>query len=213
MGVDHRQRDGDLLARGRRQRQARQPRARLGGQQAAAGRGAVVIEHGLHALLPLAALIDQGVAQPDAGAQVEQVRRRDPRLGQPADHHKLAQAAPVSAVALGRLLGLAPRGGLGRLGEMHARADRAELLDDEPPARRRLQRHLEVPAAEACCESPHRGAVGRRDTAARDLARRGVDPLGGDLRAMLIKSHYDRHPGPPQAPRSERLRGRAPRLS
>ena len=81
VGVDHRQRDGDLLARGRRQRQARQPRARLGGQQATAGWGAVVIEHGLHALLPLAALIDQGVAQPDAGAQVEQVRGRDPRLG------------------------------------------------------------------------------------------------------------------------------------
>jgi hypothetical protein len=195
VGVDHRQRDGDLLARGRRQRQARQPGARLGGQQAAVGRGAVVIEHGLHALLPLAALIDQRVAQPDAGAQIEQVLGRDPRFGQPADHQQLAQVARVGAIALGALLGPAPRGGLGRLGQMDARADRAELLDDEPPARRRLQRHLKLLAAKARGEPSHARAIGRRDAAARDLAGRGVDPLGGDLRSMLIQSHYDRHSG------------------
>jgi hypothetical protein len=30
---------------------------------------------------------------------------------------------------------------------------------------------------------------------------------------MLIQSHYDRHTGPPQAPRFQSLRGPAPRLS
>jgi hypothetical protein len=167
--------------------------ARLGGQQPAAGRGAVVVEHGLHALLPLAALIDERVAQPDAGAKIEQMRRRDPRLRQPPDHQQLTQMARVGAIALGALLGPAPRRGLGRLGEMDPRPDRAEFLDDEPPARRRLQRDLEVLAAEAPSEPSHARPVRRRDASAGDLAGRRVDPLRGHLRSMLIQSHYDRH--------------------
>ena len=47
------------------------------------------------------------------------------------------------------------------------------------------------------------GAIRRRQTRARDLPGRRVDPLGGDLRSMLIESHYDPHKGPPQAPRSK----------
>ena len=88
------------------------------------GRHAVVIEHRLDALLPLAALLDERVAQPDPRAQVEQVLGRDPRFRQPADHQQLTQVARVGAIALGALLGPATRGGLGRLGQMHPRADR-----------------------------------------------------------------------------------------
>jgi hypothetical protein len=47
----------------------------------------------LHALLPLAAPIDPGAAQPDPRAQVEQALWRDPRLRQPADHQQLAADA------------------------------------------------------------------------------------------------------------------------
>jgi hypothetical protein len=148
-----------------------------------------------------------------ARAQIEQVLGRDPRFGQPADHQQLAQVARVGAIALGALLGPTTRGRLGRLGQMHPRADRPELLHDEPPARRGLQRDLELPAAETLGEPPHAGAMRRRHALARHLAGLGIDPLGGDLRSMLIESHYDRHTGPPQAPRFERLRGRAPRLS
>jgi hypothetical protein len=50
----------------------------LGAEQPAPRRRAVVIEHGLHALLPLAPLIDQRVTQPHAGAQVEQMPGRNP---------------------------------------------------------------------------------------------------------------------------------------
>jgi hypothetical protein len=50
-------------------------------------------------------------------------------------------------------------------------------------------------------------------TGAPHLAGIGIDPLAGDLSSMLIKSHYDAHQGPPQAPRFERLRGHTPRLS
>ncbi len=64
----------------------------------------MVIEHRLDALLPLAALIDQRVAQPDPGAQIEQVIGRNPRLGQAPDHHQLAQMPRVAAVGLGALL-------------------------------------------------------------------------------------------------------------
>jgi hypothetical protein len=39
-----------------------------------------------------------------AGAQLEQVLGRDPRLRQPADHQQLAQMARVGAIALGALL-------------------------------------------------------------------------------------------------------------
>ena len=97
---------------------------------------------------------------------------------------------------------------------MDARPDRPELLDHEPPARRRLQRDLEILATEACGEPPHSGAVGRRDTRARNLTAGGVDPLGGDLRSVLVESHYDRHfRGLLTLHGLKRLRGRAPRLS
>jgi hypothetical protein len=111
--------------------------------------------------------------------------------------------ASVGAVALGALLGAAAGGRLGRLGQMHLRADRLQLLDDEAPAGGCLQRDLELLAAEAGREAAHPGAVGRRDPLARDLAGLAVEPVGGDLRSVLVKSHYDRHSGPPQAPRSK----------
>jgi hypothetical protein len=76
--VDERERGRDLRAAGRRQLQLGQPAAVRGAEQQAARRDAVVIEHRLHALLPLAALIDQGVPQPHPGAQLEQVLWRDP---------------------------------------------------------------------------------------------------------------------------------------
>src|SRR5215218_8824994 len=90
---------------------------------------------------------------------------------------------------------------------MRAAADRADLLDHKPPARRRLQRHLEVKTLEAVQEPRHRLAMRRRDPRPAHLAGLGIDPLGRDLPSMLVKSHYDRHTGPPQAPRFTDLRG------
>ena len=58
----------------------------------------------------------------------------------------------------------------------------------------------------------HASAIRWRDPSAFHLAGLGINPLAGDLRSMLIKSHYDAQ-GRPQAPRFERLRGHAPRLS
>src|SRR5512132_3577274 len=67
-------------------------------------RTAVVVAHRVYPLLPLAALVDQRVAQPHACAQIEDVLGRDPRLRQPVDHHQLAQMPGVGPIGLGPLL-------------------------------------------------------------------------------------------------------------
>jgi len=47
---------------------------------------------------------------------------------------------------------------------MHIDADSLELLDHEPPARRRLQRHLEILARELLQELPYAGTSNRSMT-------------------------------------------------
>src|SRR3954470_17761029 len=64
----------------------------------------MVIEHGLDVLLPLAALVDERVAQAHAGAQIEQMRRRNPRLRQPPDHDQRSQVTGVARSVLARFL-------------------------------------------------------------------------------------------------------------
>jgi hypothetical protein len=101
--VDDRERYRDLLAR-RRRLELLQPLALVGREQVASLRDAMVVEHGLDALLPLATLVDERVAQAHAGAEIEQVPRRDPRLRQPSDHQQLPQVPRVGAIGLGALL-------------------------------------------------------------------------------------------------------------
>jgi hypothetical protein len=144
-------------------------------------------------LLPLAAIVDQRVTQPDPGAQVEQMVRPDPALRQPTGHQQLAQMPGIRLVGLRALFVAAQRARLRRLGEMHLRADPAQLLDHEPPAGRRLKRHLELLAAEPGQEPAHGLPVRRRHPPARHLAGLRVDPLRSDLRPMLIETHHDRH--------------------
>jgi hypothetical protein len=66
----------------------------------------------------------------------------------------------VGTIALGALLGPAARCGLRRLGQMDLRPNRLELLDDEAPARRRLQRDVELLAVKrvANARTPTRSA-------------------------------------------------------
>jgi hypothetical protein len=42
-------------------------------------------------------------------------------------------------------------------------------------------------------ETPDPGPVRRRHPRTVNLAGVGVNPLGGDLRPMLIQTHHDRH--------------------
>jgi hypothetical protein len=87
--VDHRQRDGDLIACGHRERLSGGSLTAGGGHQVALVRAAVVVEHRLELLLPLGALMAQRVPPADLGAEIEDVTRRDPRLRQPANRKQL----------------------------------------------------------------------------------------------------------------------------
>ena len=98
----------------------------------------------------------------------------------------------VGAIVLGALLVPAPGGGLRRLGQVHHRADPAQLLDQKPPPGSGLERDLQPAATEARQEPSHAGPIRRRHPRARDLASSGVHPFGGDLRSMLVKSHHGR---------------------
>ena len=73
------------------------------------------------------------------------------------------------------------------------RANPPELVRDEPPARRRLQRDLELLATEPLAEPPHASPMRRRDPRPHHLTRIGIQPLRSDLRPVLIKPHHDRH--------------------
>jgi hypothetical protein len=159
-----------------------------------------------------AALIDQRVTQSHPCPEVEQVRRRDPRLRQPADHQQLAQVMRVGAIGLGAPLVAAHEARLGRLGQVNLGADRLQLLNDKAPAGRRFQSNLKFAARETAQELPHAFAVRGHHPRAADLAAVAVQPLRGDLRSMLIKSHHDRHLGPPQAPQLITGTPRAPEL-
>ena len=98
-------------------------------------------------------------------------------------------------VALGPLLVATQRAGLRRLSQMHPRTHPAQLLNHKAPARRCLQRNLELLAGEPSKEAAHPLSVRRRDTRPADLPGHAVKPLPRDLRSVLIKSHYDRHRG------------------
>jgi hypothetical protein len=99
---------------------------------------------------------------------------RDPRLRQQPDHHQFTQMPCVRAIVLGPLLAPPPRGGLRRLGQAHHGARPAQLLDHEPPTRRRLQRDLELLAPNRLKNSrtPARcaGATRARDTSPVDVS-------------------------------------------
>jgi hypothetical protein len=173
----------------------------------------MVIKHRLDPLLPLPALLREPVTKSDLCAQVKEMGGRNPGLRDPPGHQQLSQMASIRAVVLRTLLAATHRRCFRRLGEMHLRADALQFLNDEPPAGRGLQRDLKILAVEALQEPTDTGAVRRHHTRARNLPGAGVNPVSRDLCSMLVCAHYDRHSGPPQAPRCQRLRGPAPRLS
>jgi len=113
--------------------------------------------HGFRLLAMIVMLWRGGLRVQEALALSE--RDLDPRRGSVLVHHGKGgrrrevgmdawgwENLGLSAIGLRALLAPPPRGGLRRLGQMHARANALQLLHDETPARRGLQRHLEPPA-------------------------------------------------------------------
>jgi hypothetical protein len=103
------------------------------------------------------------MAAPHPGAQVEEVRGRNPRLREATDQQQLPQMPGICPVGLRAILVALQAAPLRGLGEVGLRANPLKLLDQEPPARRRLQRGLEIGALEPRQELPYADAVGRRD--------------------------------------------------
>jgi hypothetical protein len=119
----------------------------------------------------------------------------DPGLGQPALEQQIAQVAGVEAIGLGAPLSPAQAAGLGRLGQVRDGAGGAQLLDHEAPTGRRLKRRLDLLTVEPAQEVAQRPAVGGPDTPPADLAGLAVEGVEGDLLAVDVESHYDRHRG------------------
>jgi hypothetical protein len=91
----------------------------------------LVVEPSLDPLLPLGVLFDQRATQSHLGAQIKDVIGRDPRLRQPPGQPQFAVMASVRTVDLGVLVVPASGRCLGRLGQMHHRAHRPQLLDQK----------------------------------------------------------------------------------
>lgn len=125
---------------------------------------------------------------PNPRAEIENVRRRDPRVRDPADSQQLAQMSGVSKVSLRAPLLALQRARFGRLRQMHLSTDTLEFRNDDPPAGRCLQRDFKTALAERLQERADTSPVRRRDPRARDLTGDGVDPLRRDLRPVLIKA-------------------------
>jgi hypothetical protein len=98
----------------------------------------LVEELRVDALLPRAALIDQRHAQTNQRAQLEHVRRRDPRLRQLAGKEQPQLQIAVGVVGLRPPLAAASGRRLRRVGQMRAVAGALDLLDHEAPAGRPL---------------------------------------------------------------------------
>jgi hypothetical protein len=111
----------------------------------------------LQPLLPAGALVDQRLAQPHTRTQLQDLRRRDPRLRQLARREQPQQQIAVGPVGLRAPLAPALTRRLGRVSEMGAMPRPLDLLDHEPPARRPLERetHL-VDTVEPRQPLPHR---------------------------------------------------------
>jgi hypothetical protein len=138
-------------------------------------------------------LIDQRLAQAHQRAQLEDLRRRDPRLGQLAGEEQPQLQITISAVGLRAPLAPAAGRSLGRVGEMCAVADVLDFLEHEAPAGRAFDRKLGLTIGELPQPGTHLRPRRRRDPTAAHLTRLPVKSLVRDLASMHIQRHYDPH--------------------
>src|SRR5207247_321217 len=102
---------------------------------------------------------------------------------------------------------------LRRIGQMRAQPRPLDLLNDEPPARRRLKREMRIDTRKLRQPLPHRPPRRRNDPAPPHLAAAQVKRLRRDLPPLNIKSTYDLHRHLLQLHRLKRPRVSTTRLS
>jgi len=161
----------------------------------------LVVQLGLESLLPLDALIDEGLAKPHQGAQLQDVRRRDPALRKAALEQQVHHQLAVGVVGLGSPLGASPLAQLGGIGQVSGEAPPLDLLHDEAPAGRSLEREVGVgPGLELVQPLPHRLPGTRVDLAPLQLPGAEVNRPERDLSPVQVQTAYHFHVGPPRAP-------------
>ena len=106
----------------------------------------LVEQLGLQALLPLDALVEERLAKPHQGAQLQDVRRGDPALGEAALEQQVDHQLAVGVVGLGAALRASPLAQLGGIGQVGGKAPALDLLHHEAPAGRALQGEVGVGA-------------------------------------------------------------------
>jgi hypothetical protein len=153
----------------------------------------LVEELRLQPLQPGRALIDQRLPQTHACAQLDDVRGRDPGLGQLTCEQQPQLQLAVTVVGLRALLATAPRCRFGRIGETSDVPGTLELLDHEPPTGRPLEHKLALDSRELLQPFAQRPARGRTDPAAPALPAHQVERLESDLPAVHIQRAYDLH--------------------
>src|SRR6266540_2368335 len=191
--VDHPERDRDEFAPGRGELDAGERLAAGACARVDSGWDALVKELRGQPQLPGAALVDERLARPHPRAQLDDVRRRDPRLGQLPRQEQLQLQVAVGPVGLRAPLAPPLRGRLRRVGEMRDVPGPLDLLDHVPPAGRPLKRKLRLTAAEALQPLAQRLAVRRAEPATAHIAGGEVERLVRDLPAMNIQRAYDLH--------------------
>jgi len=199
--VEHDEARAHRLAAGRRHLHPREAPAILRTAEAETRNDPLVEELGLQALLPLGALVEQRLAQPHQGPQLQDVRRRDPALGKAALEQQVHHQLAVGVVGLGPALGAPQRAQLGGIGQVGHEAPALDLLRHEAPARGALQGEV---GFGACLESlqplPERLSGARVDPAPLHLAGAEVNRPERDLTPVQVQTAYHLHVGPPRAP-------------
>jgi hypothetical protein len=198
-GLEHLQRGGHLQLPGRGQAAGRgrpqRGQAPLGAQRALAQRrGAVVEQHRVDPLHPGGVPGPQVVIQLEQRPGLQDVAGRDPAFRQPALGQQHSEVPRVGFIGLGVPLAAAGEGGIGRLGQMHRDAGRAQLPGNITPPGARLHRERHVIAAgEPGQPGPQVHPVSRADLAAAHLPGARVKVVEGDLLPVDIQPAYDGH--------------------
>jgi hypothetical protein len=176
------------------------------------GRGRALVEADrLDALRPAGVLDAQVLVELQQCPPLQDLRRRDVALGQPARGEQLAQQFRVGLVGLGPPFRPAQRGRVRRLGQMRCHPGLGHLLGDVPPAGAAFHRERHRPAGGRVEPGQPIGQVlpvGRDDPAAFPPAVLLVDPVECQLLPVDVGSDRDAlsgllpmgFPGPPAEP-------------
>jgi hypothetical protein len=173
-----------------------QPCSTLCGLHAAVAQrlSALVETDRVDALHPAGVLAAQVVVEPQQRPGLQHQLRWDPTLRDPAALEQLTQQLRVRPVGLGPLLTTPRGGGIGRLGQVRHHSSTAQLFHHVPPPGAALHRELHIGHTVETAQ-PHRQIppIGRSDLPPRQLSRRPVDIVEGQLLSVQIQPAYDRH--------------------